>query len=70
MTGTYTLRTLGGNPLPTLGNGELMISTTIVLDDGGACSLSGRARRAQEDPNGEIEEFTTPGCTYSLDVPR
>src|SRR5690606_7731339 len=67
VSGTYTLRTLGGKTLPTLGNGELVIAWTIVLNGDGGCSCSGTSRRAQEDPNGEIEESGTVNCSYTLE---
>lgn len=67
VSGTYTLRTLGGETLPTLGNGELVIAWTIVLNGDGSCSFSGTSRRAQEDPNGEIEESGTVSCSYTLE---
>lgn len=66
VTGTYTLRTLGGETVPALGTGELVISMTIVLNEDGSCSFSGTARPAQEDPNGEIEEVAFDSCSYTL----
>jgi hypothetical protein len=67
VTGTYTLRTLGGNSLPTLGTGELVHAITIVLDDGGSCTFTGLFQPEQENPEGEVENFAFDSCSYSLD---
>jgi hypothetical protein len=65
--GTYVLQTIGGKSLPTLGTGELVHSMTIVLDESGSCSFTGRAQPEQENPSGTIYEISFQSCSYNLD---
>lgn len=67
VTGTYNLQTVNGQPLPALGNDEILHSMTIVLEDGGACSLSGMIQPEQEDENGEVISIVFASCSYTLD---
>ena len=67
VTGTYVLETVGGQPVPALGTGELLHSMTIVLEEGGSCSFGGEVQGAQEDPAGEVVTFAFASCEYSLD---
>lgn len=62
VTGTYVLVSVGGQSLPAQGNGEIMYSGTIVLHEGGSCSVSGESQ-----PGEEIVSYTFQACSYSLD---
>lgn len=67
VTGTYNLQTVNGQPLPALGNDEILHSMTIVLEEGGNCSFSGMIQPAQEDENGEVISIVFESCSYTLD---
>lgn len=67
VTGTYELQTVGGQPLPALGTGEMLHAGTIVLEEDGSCSVSATSNGDQDDPDGELITFTFQSCEYSLE---
>ena len=67
VSGTYVLQTVNGEPLPAVGNDEMLHGGTIVLAEDGSCSFRVQFQPDQDDPDGEVLDVTFTNCSYSLD---